>query len=71
MSARRGARVGVGLMLIVLGLAGMLGRERPADGSEAVGFYGFDALLIGFGLWFILRRAKPKSSPPPSEPPHA
>jgi len=62
MSLGRGPRVGVGLLLIVLGLIGMFspGGQRPSDAVEAVTYYGFGTLLIGLGFWFILRRAKPR-----------
>jgi ABC-type uncharacterized transport system permease subunit len=57
MSLRRKSKVGVGLFWIFVGLVGTFlpGGERPADASEAIGFYGVGIAAILFGLWLMFR----------------
>jgi len=57
MGAGRKSRVGLGLVFIFVGVVGMVlpGRERPADASEAIGFYGAGGAAILWGHWLMFR----------------
>jgi hypothetical protein len=55
---RRG-RQGLGILLILFGVAGMTGGLQPVNTGEAIGFYGFGLGAILAGLWLVFRRSKP------------
>ena len=52
-------RVGSGLLLMLLGVTGLFGRERPHGLGELFGFFGFSLLLIVLGFLLAFKGSKP------------
>lgn len=54
---RKKPRVGVGLVLLVLGVINIVGvaDSQMADDGEAIGYFGIAGVMLALGLWFLFR----------------
>jgi hypothetical protein len=66
MIQRRKPRVGIGLVLVIFGLIDIITSRNAnlANRAESTGYFLFAAVMIAFGLWFILRG---RSAPTPDK----
>jgi hypothetical protein len=58
--AKTGARVGVGLVLVILGVKNIVYPfpDPPVGAIQDVTYYGFSAAIVVAGLWFVFRRRR-------------
>ena len=60
MKAKNGARLGIGLVLVILGAKNIIYPypDPPVGAIQDVTYYGFSAAIVVAGLWFIFRRRR-------------